>query len=239
VTKKTILQLGVACLAVTGFAGVRAHGALILNLNSGAVVVTDNGAGDTDPAVGRITNTSTVAGFGVAISVAQSNSPGTPTAGLLSITSLDIQNLGGATASLRVQTSDTGYTAPGAAATPMTLQNSIGGTFSSAAIGNTVTFQSFADPANAQPAAAVSTAVLTATKSTAQISEQFSGSNQTNWSRAAGPYSLSNVAVITLSSGGQVNISGTTTATAVPEPASLGFLATGAGLLTLRRRKVR
>jgi len=239
VTKKSILQLGIACLAVVGYAESRSDAALVLNLNNGAVVVNDNGAGDLDPAIGRLVASQTVGGTIVSVTAATSNSPGTATAGLLQLQQLEINNsAAGGAASLRVQISDTGYTAPGGAATPMTLDSDFGGTFTNAGAGNTVTFQSFADPANAQPPAGTSTAVLTATKSGGQATEQFSGSNQANWTRGAGAYSLGAVANITINGGSQVNVSGTTTATAVPEPASFACVG-AAGLLALRRRKVR
>jgi len=237
-TKKILLLAGAACIGAAGLVCSRANAALMVNLN-GVITVTDNGAGDTDPAVGRITTTQTVPGFGISVDIASSNSPGTATAGLLTINSLDIQNLGTAAAALTVTTSDTGYTAPGGAATLMNLDSDIGLTFSNGAIiGNTATFKSSADPANAQPAAAFNTALLTFTKATANSTESFNGSNQTTFTRLGTPYSLSNTAVITLSPGGQVNLGGTTTATAIPEPAALGCLA-GLGMLAVRRRNGR
>jgi len=230
--------MGAGCLAGAAFFCSRGvDAALILNLN-GATTITDNGAGDSDPAVGRIVNTSVVAGFGISISIAASNSPGTATAGLLQISSLVIENQTPSPGTLTITTSDTNYTLPGGAGTPMTLENDIGGTFAlGSAVGNTVSFRSFADPANSQPAGPVSTPALTFIKATTNTTESFSGSNQAAWTRAAGPYSLANQAVITLASGGQVNISGTTTAEAVPEPASLALISAVAGALLVGRRR--
>jgi hypothetical protein len=229
---------GFACLAGGLFFASDAGAALILNLNSGAIVVSDNGAGDTDPAVGSIVNNSVVGGFGVAISIATSNSPGTPVAGLLQISSLDVSNLGAGTGVLSIQVSDTGFTLPGSGSTPMLLETDMGGTITRAAFGDTVTFKSSADPANGQPAGPVSTPPLVFVKSLPVVTESFSGSNSTLWVRAAGPYSLSNVATVSLSAGGQLNLSGTTTATAgIPEPGALPALGLLAGFLPRRWRR--
>jgi hypothetical protein len=234
---KKMLKGGTICglLAAGAMFAPTARAALMLNV--GGNIVTDNGAGDLDPTVGTINNTTNVGGFGVAITIGESNSPGNGTAGLLQISNLSIENQTGGTGSLTITASDTGYTAPGTAGVPMTLESDMGGTFSKgAAIGNSVTFQSFADPLNSQPTAANPTPLLTFNKATSNTTESFSGSTQGAFTHGAGAYSLSNVTTITLAAGGQVNLSGTTTASAVPEPATLGLLAMG-GLLAARRRR--
>src|SRR5205823_2571406 len=77
------------------FAAGAANAALILTLtpSGGApVTVTDNGAGDSDPAVGSITDIGAIGGFQTNIVVGASNSPGAASAGLLQIQSLDVRN---------------------------------------------------------------------------------------------------------------------------------------------------
>jgi len=240
--RASVSILVAAAVAALGgcFFTPRANAALILNLNNGAVIVPDNSGADTDPAVGRITNTSTVAGFGVAVSIAQSTSPGSSSAGIVSISSLQIANLNTARATLTITTSDTNFTSPGGAASPMSLDSDIGATFAaSSAVGDSLTFRSFADPANAQPAAAASTALLTFTKANVGATESFNGSNQASFTRGAGAYSLANTATVSLSPGAQLNLSGITTATLVPEPASLAVLGVLASAFVTRRRATR
>jgi len=229
-----LLAAPVLALALSGL-GSTSSAALILTLN-GTVFVTDNGAGDSDPVVGRINNTSIIGGFGVAITIVSSNSPGNPSIGSLQVTSLALTNNNATNASLSVQTSDTNFALPGGPLTPMRLDNSAGGTFTSGVIGDSVTFQSFADPFNGQPAAATSSPLGTFSKSTLAATEAFGGTTFANWSRGAGPYSLSNTLTMTLTPGATMNFSGTTAAVAVPEPVSVAFLAGPLATLALRRR---
>src|SRR5690242_12179757 len=83
--------LALALAAAGLFMAAPAKAALLLSYNGGPTI-TDNGAGDLDPSVGTINNTSNIGGFGVSITIAESNSPGTSTAGLLQISNLSIEN---------------------------------------------------------------------------------------------------------------------------------------------------
>ena len=187
---------------------------------------------------GRIINTSVVAGFGVSVTVAASNSPGAPSGGLLQVQSLDIQNLSATPASLVIRVSDAGFTQPGGAGSPMLLSSSVGGTFTLGNVGDNVTFQSFADPNNAQPAGAVASPAQSFSKlNPALTTESFSSLTSAPFTRNAGAYSLTNITTTTLSAGGQLNISGTTTATAVPEPTTLALVGFGVTGLVVRRRR--
>jgi len=220
-----------------GLAGQNAQAALILDIQSGATVINDNGPGDTDLAIGRIINTTFIGGFGLAITVGTSNSPGDPTAGILQIQSLDIQNNNANQATLILKLSDTNFSMPGNATTPMKLESAVGGTFTQGAIGDNLTFQSFADPANGQPAGPVNTPALAFVRSSGAITESFAGMNSVNFARNATPYSLTNITTVALSAGGQMNVSGTTTATVVPEPAVLSLSALAGIALLTRKRK--
>jgi hypothetical protein len=229
------------CIA---FAGVIVHQAgaspvttLELQYPSAGITILDNGAGDSDPTVGRIINSSTIAGVGVTINVANSNSPGSPSGGELQISDLTLQNGNASPASLTIQVSDINFTQPGSPGSPMLLTSSAGGTFTHSVVGvDTVQFTSFADPLNGQPAGPVSTLPLTFTKSTGLDPESFSGNDATAWVRGAGAYSLTNLTTISnLASGATLNFSGSTLAT--PEPTMLAAgLAIGLGLLARHRK---
>jgi len=223
--------VGVAALALP------ARAALIVTLN-GSTTITDNGAGDTDATTGQIIANTTVAGFGVAITVAKSNSPGAAGLGVLEISSLDVRNSNAGNATLTINVSDNNYTTPaGAAGSLMKLESTASGNLTSAAVGNNVTFQSFVDPANGQPTAANATPLLTFTKANPVLnSEPFAGTISSAWTRGAGAYSLTSVTTVSLAPNAQAQISGTTTASAVPEPTSLALLLAAAPLVARRRR---
>jgi hypothetical protein len=230
--------IAVLAIAVALGAVPAARAALMLDLQSGSTVITDNGPGDSDPTIGRIINTSVVAGFGITITVGQSNSPGTSSAGILQIQSLDIQNLNPNPATLIIKLSDTDFTLPGGTGDTLRVDSSVGGTFTQANLGDSVIFQSFADPANAQPAVEVPTPAMLFDKLDPTLfTESFSGSDFVTFVRGAEPYSLSNETIVNLSANAQINISGTTTSTPVPEP-SVASLILVAGAMVLRRRRI-
>lgn len=238
---------GLAGRVLLGFAGLAAlagfapaaKAALIVDFGGAAPAVTDNGPGDSDLTSGRIISNTVVAGFGVSITVAASNSPGTSSVGVLNVQTLNIQNLGGATASLTVRVSDNNYTAPGAIGWLMDLASSAGGTFTGGNVGDSLSFQSFADGTNAQPATAFAMPVQPFSKLTTLPTESFDNTITAQFTRGAA-YSLTNITSVTLSAGAQASFSGNTTATAaeppVPEPTGVAALLLG-GLLATRRRR--
>jgi len=227
--------LGLCALA----AARPAEAGLILRLDTGpsTIIVNDNLAGDLNPAVGQITSVGNIGDFSSTINVGQSNSPGT-TFGMLQIQSLDIRNAGVGQRTLKVTLSDTGFTAPDDDFNPLQFSSSFGGTLTNAAAGDLVAFQSFADPANAQPATAVPSGLGAYGSAGGNITESFNATNGTTFVRAASPYSLASVTTITLSPSAQVSVSGTTVvdSSVVPEPAAVGSLV-GVALLGLARRR--
>jgi len=228
--------IAAAAVGVAAFA-LPARAALIVTLN-GTTTITDGGAGDTDPTSGQIIANTNVAGFGVAITVAKSNSPGASGLGLLEISSLDVRNNNTGNATLTINVSDNNYTTPaGAAGSAMKLESTASGNMTSAAVGNTVSFQSFVDPANGQPTALNPSPLQTFTKANpALTSEPFAGSVNSAWTRGAGAYSLTSVTTLSLAPNAQAQTSGTTAASLVPEPTALALLLAAAPLVARRRR---
>lgn len=222
--KKTATVLAAAVLSISA----SAQAAVMLTVESGAFSQTVSGSS-------LVNNTSiSVNGYTLTTNVGVSNSPGTAAQGVLQVTTISIRNSGSADP-LKITLSATDYTAPGTIGDPLTLLSSVGGTISGNGIGLPVTFQSFADPDNGQPATAVSTPLQTF-MSTGALLESFNTDVTTTFNRSLNSnYSLANVLNLTLAPGAQANISGTTI-TFIPEPAALGLLAGALPLVTRRRR---
>lgn len=241
---KSARSLMLAGLTAGGMVAGSANAALVLDFpGSLAPPVFDNGAGDSDPTPGTIVNSSFILGFGIAITVSQSNSPGTPAAGLLQVQSLDIQSFNPAQATLNIRAFDDGFLLPGIAGTPAELRSNLGGTFTHPGVdlGDSVVFQSFVNNLNITPLGTPALppgTIVTGLQphfSTGVLTESFSSNRMTPFVR--GPvYSLANVATVTLSPSAQLNFSGTTAVIAVPEPVT-GSLLTLAGLGLLSRRR--
>jgi hypothetical protein len=235
----TILGGGFALATMLAWSGF-AQGAFILTLQSGATTVSvpDNGSGDIDPTVGVITFTGPVGVYSTNITTGFSNEPGDTFGGLLQISSLNAHNGSGGQATLTATLEDTSFTQP--ATTSLALGSSLGLTVLRSTAGDSLSFQSYADPSNTQGGTAVTTGVQSFTFPTVSTSTSFSDTATSVQFTGSGPYSMKNVTSLTLSALGQLNVSGTTTVSAtsgVPEPASLGMLLVGTGVLALRRRR--
>jgi hypothetical protein len=217
------------------------------------LVVNDGDPLDQDPTTGKIRFLGSFGDFTVQTSAAGTSNrttPGTGDIAQLQITDLAVRNNSGAQKTLSILLSDTNFTFPGGTGSPMTLRSSIGGTFLGALVGDSFTFQSFADNNNVLNGTQISTDPLTFT-SPGGVQTSFSGNNTIDFTRG-GTYSLSNSSTFTLSAGGQLNPSGTTSVIGssgsgiaggpVPEPGSLalgalGFLTAGVwgGLRRLKK----
>ncbi len=113
------------------------HAGLVLDVSVNGrapIIVTDNGAGDTNPSPNNITYNSTVPGFAISLISANTNDPGNPLSGFLAQTQTLFQNISGAPETVTVTLSDTGFTAP--TIPPLTLESDISATLISPGAGD-------------------------------------------------------------------------------------------------------
>jgi hypothetical protein len=116
----------------------------------------------------------------------------------------------------------------------------LGGSITTAAIGDTISQSSFIDTANGLNASASPTATAPAASySSSSASPQAFAQTTGNPSiQLAGTYSLADVVTLSIANTSVINSNADTqTAASVPEPTSLCLLA-GGGLLLCRRRRV-
>jgi len=243
--KKKLLVLAALATATLMTGAVRSSmAALQLKLataGSATVTVTDNGAGDTNTAVGQITFNGSIGAFSTVITAGTSNSPGANGLAILQTHSISVRDLTNSAASLTVSFSDTNFSNP--IGNNMTLGSSFAGTFLSGTSGESVSFQSYADGSNTAFGTAITSGLHTATLANgATTPAGFTTADRTASFSDTGTYSMTDVTTINLSANGQANVSGTTSVSVpggagVPEPASLGMMGLGlVGLLARRRR---
>lgn len=241
-TKRLVAGLGAAVLATLMSSGARAGFEINIYSDSGLTTllstVIDNGLGDSNPLVGQIvvsgidlTNlNSDVSPTGVAFSAlnATSNAAAPVTTGVLTI--------GGTitgSGTLFVSTSATDYSIP--AGPSYSVTSSFSGTFTTVGVGTTESFTSYFNDSNAQGATTSATGTLLFANSG---TGSYSGTAPPLIVAGSPPYSLTNVAGLTIF-GGTVGFNGTTTVRAVPEPGSIALLVLGGSVLVAHRMRRR
>lgn len=232
--KCSLIAAGIAA-AVGLAAATSAHASFILTLSSGTTTVTipDNQPGvDQNLAPGSITYYGSIGDFSITSAFGYSNKPGTPNKANLQINSLNIRNSASGLRTLTVTLEDTDFTSPGSG--PLQLDSALAGTIIQATSGDSVTFQSYADPDNTQGGTAITTGLQSALISSSALMDLGTTELSIPFT-AHGVFSVKNVIQITLAPEDEVNIAGTTKVVqAIPEPASAALLAV-AGLAVLRR----
>lgn len=156
----------------------------------------------------------------------------------LQIQSLDITKNTGLTsvpAVLTITVVDDGFLFPGGAGSPLVLFSALGGTLKGSAAGDSVTFQSFADPGGSSPGPQTYVSPGGAPPSTPV---SFNVPDATVAFVRGLTYDLRSVTTISLTNGNESsNLSGSTTVS-VPEPSAALFgMLSSASLLLHRRRK--
>jgi hypothetical protein len=236
---------------------VAVNAAPILRLTSGSTVVTvnDNGAGDTDARPGYIGFNGSVGTLAATLSAAgNSNSPGgiypnspSLSLGVLQLQTLEVRNNDTGRQTLDIVFGDTGFIA--AVGNANNLSSSVGLTLTNATLGDSVSFQSHLNRSNTSLAfdPIFTTGPQAAVGNGVQPTQSYNSTNAVSvpGGSVANPlFSLTQHAVLSLSAGGQANLSATTASDtaadgrgALPEPGSLAFLGLGAMALFGRRRR--
>lgn len=235
---KRFMPLGMTLLGTLLFFGApqpaRATFQLIFTTSSGNTSITDNGAGDSNAAVGKIGFSGTLDGFDITVFLSTSNSPGTPFLAQLAVGSLDLNNTLATSNNIKVSVADQGY-GTGSNGLSMGLSSSLSGMLTqNAGSTSTLKYQSFADAGNAPLATFPFATAFQTTPLSVSLTSVDGSSQGFNVSTHLGgftdpslPFSLASKLDITLSGGASLNAVSGKTEMVVPVPASLALVVTG------------
>jgi hypothetical protein len=179
--------------------------------------------------------TSTLGGFNIAALATSSNTPGTPTVGYLTGSTVTIQNNNASTATLWISLGDTIYNAPTGS---VTVNSHIGGSVTINGAANMMAFQSYVNSDDSQNGTTGVTGGAQNPVITGPLS--YTSDLFTPIASLSSPYSITETFEITLSAGSLINFGSNTTLTSVPEPSTMAIAGLGAlGMIGygLRRRK--
>ncbi len=222
-----ILAMGMATPARAG---------LVIQLSTDGVTWTPVASAPSGPPNSAIFSSS-FAGFDVNVLSVNSSSPGTSSMAFLEGSALHITNSNTGIATLYIRMGDVGFTAP--TNPPAILMDSeIGGSVTVSGTHNSLTFQSYVDPANGQNSQAGFTTGPQTPNITGSPKSYNTDTSTTITGGLTSMYSITEYFKLTLSKGSQVGFQSSTTLSAVPEPSSLVLSCIGVlGLVGLTWRQ--
>jgi hypothetical protein len=172
---------------------------------------------------------------------ASSNSPGTSSLSFEVSTALDIINTSSSTETITVNIEAQGFTAPTAPPDLVTLLSNAGGTVFVGSGVNALSFESCLDETNSLAGCSGSTLNAILDTPTITAPGSFSQSSTTPIASLAAPYALDEAFTVTLGAGGSINLSNSTTLTAIPVPEPMSITLLGGAVLLcsgmLRRKR--
>jgi hypothetical protein len=167
----------------------------------------------------------TKGGFSISATIADSNSPGTQTIALIDLQSLVIKNNSGSSSTLTITAGDTGFTQPNNP--QLTLQSTIGATAKQSNQSNaTIVFNSYVDGSNAQFGTAQGAPTINLTVGPGHLSD--SGNSYATVTNISIPFSLTEIAQVTLANGETLADGSSGVSVVTPEPSSMALAGFGA-----------
>ncbi len=213
-----------------------------MSVDGGSFFTVASGAsGTTQSFSGNVDSTGIVGSGGVFnlnMVSGSSNSPGTVTNAFLLGSTLSLTNLTSASHTIEIRIGDTDFSNPTTVSYPILVNSHIGGSVTTDGAGNTMTFQSWIDPANGQNTATG----FTPGGQNPNITSGSFNSDAFLWINSlAASYSVTQQYTITLDGGSMINWAANTKLTPAPEPGTLVTAFTALPLLGLgawiRRRQ--
>jgi len=248
------LLTGIACgLSVLALTAAEARAAsLTLTITESAggasVSILDNTALDSDPTVGVINVLTTslnplLANYSFTALGATSNAPGNSTQAALTQNGTAQLIAGGGGGSVSITASDVDFNLPSGPGG--FLRSSASDTYTNSPTGNSHAFTSWFNPTNTINATDVPSPTVTLLAVNPPNPNSHSGDAAPTPVSLTTPYGLTSTALITLTGGSstqpsQIQYTGSTTISAIPEPASLALMLTAVPVTlfgALRRRK--
>ncbi len=161
---------------------------------------------------------STFNGFNISVLSDDSNSPGETALAYLEGSALHVTNNNKGIATLYIKMSDTGFTSPLTSYDHIRLDSEIGGSVTTKGADNTLTFQSYVDPANGQSSLAGFTTGAQTPNITGTPKAYSTDTSMLITTGLTSTYSITEFFKITLDKGSQIGFQSSTTLAPAPSP---------------------